>query len=57
MLHGAQIAVIVPAYNEGLLIERTLRSIPAFVDRVWVVDDGSKVNGGVAHWQVRNHPS
>jgi glycosyltransferase involved in cell wall biosynthesis len=41
MLLGAQIAVVVPAYNEALLIERTLRSVPAFVDRVVVVDDGS----------------
>lgn len=41
MLAGAQIAVLVPAYNEALLIERTLRSIPAYVDRVWVIDDGS----------------
>ena len=42
MLHGAQIAVVVPAYNEALLIERTLRSIPAYVDHVLVVDDGSR---------------
>jgi glycosyltransferase involved in cell wall biosynthesis len=41
VLGGAQIAVLVPAYNEALLIERTLRSIPAYVDRVWVIDDGS----------------
>jgi glycosyltransferase involved in cell wall biosynthesis len=41
MLFGAQIAVVVPAYNEALLIERTVRSIPEFVDRVLVVDDGS----------------
>jgi len=41
MLLGAQIAVVVPAYNEALLIERTLRSIPAFVDCVLVIDDGS----------------
>ena len=42
MLGSAQIAVIVPAYNEALHIERTLRSIPSFVDRVFVIDDGSR---------------
>jgi glycosyltransferase involved in cell wall biosynthesis len=41
MLGETQIAVVVPAYNEGLHIARTLRGIPAFVDRVVVVDDGS----------------
>lgn len=41
MLRGAKIAVVVPAYNEGRLIERTLGSIPAYVDQIVVVDDGS----------------
>lgn len=41
MLRGTKIAVVVPAYNEALLIERTLKSIPSFVDQVVVVDDGS----------------
>lgn len=42
MLHGARIAVIVPAYDEERLIARTLSAIPAFVDAVYVVDDGSR---------------
>jgi glycosyltransferase involved in cell wall biosynthesis len=37
----AQIAVVVPAYNEALHIARTVRSVPSYVDRVVVVDDGS----------------
>jgi len=41
MLRGATIAVVVPAYNEALLIARTLTSVPAFVDHIVVVDDGS----------------
>lgn len=41
MLCEARIAVVVPAYNEALHIGRTLRTIPAFVDSIVVVDDGS----------------
>jgi glycosyltransferase involved in cell wall biosynthesis len=36
-----RISVVVPAYNEARLITRTLRSIPAYVTHVVVVDDGS----------------
>jgi dolichol-phosphate mannosyltransferase len=36
-----RISVVVPAYNEARLITRTLRSIPAYVAHVVVVDDGS----------------
>jgi len=41
---GKKIAVVVPAHNEELLISETLRGIPDFVARVYVVNDGSTDN-------------
>jgi len=41
MLDGHSICVVVPALNEACRIGATLRSVPTFVDRVLVVDDGS----------------
>jgi glycosyltransferase involved in cell wall biosynthesis len=41
MWRGARVSVIVPAYREARLIGKTLSSVPAFVDRVFAVDDGS----------------
>lgn len=40
--HDHSIAVVVPAYNEELLISDTLSSIPSFIDRIYVVNDGSR---------------
>lgn len=42
MWRGATVAVVMPAYNEARLIERTLRGVPSFVDLVYVVDDASR---------------
>jgi len=42
MLEGKRVAVVVPAYNEELLIAETIAGMPSFVDRVYVVDDRSK---------------
>ncbi|MFA5294486.1 MAG: glycosyltransferase family 2 protein [Methanoregulaceae archaeon] len=37
-----RIAVVVPAYNEQLLIRDTLTTIPPFVEKIYVIDDCSR---------------
>ena len=44
MFKDKKIAVIVPAYNEELLISKVITTIPDFVDKVIVVDDCSPDN-------------
>ncbi len=39
--NGYNISVIVPAYNEELLIEETIRGIPKYVKKIYVIDDCS----------------
>ncbi len=42
MLSNKTVAVVVPAYNEEKQITRVIESMPAFVDRIIIVNDCSK---------------
>lgn len=44
MLKNKKIAVVVPAYNEELLIKETISSIPEYIDEIVVIDDNSTDN-------------
>ena len=42
MIHNKRIVVVMPAYNAEKTLERTVRDLPADVDLIIVVDDGSR---------------
>ena len=41
MIDGKKIAVVMPAYNAALTLERTVAEVPSMVDDIILVDDGS----------------
>ena len=41
MYEGHTVGVVVPAYNEADNVAQVIEGIPSYVDRVYVVDDGS----------------
>ncbi len=41
MYHGTAIGVVIPAFNEQVLIGRTLDTMPDYIDWIVVVDDAS----------------
>jgi glycosyltransferase involved in cell wall biosynthesis len=55
MLEGKRVAVVVPAFDEERLVGETVRGIPAFVDRVFVVDDASR-DGTVGAVEMSGDP-
>ncbi|MHC1783126.1 MAG: glycosyltransferase family 2 protein [Anaerolineaceae bacterium] len=44
MFHKKTVGVVVPAYNESKLIQKTIQGIPNFIDKIIVVNDCSKDN-------------
>lgn len=46
MLDGKTIGIVIPAYNEELLIGRVFDTMPGYVDRMFVINDCSKDRTG-----------
>ncbi len=60
MFQGKTIGVVIPAYNEEKRIATVIRKMPAYVDRVYVVDDGSsdrtrEIVSGLCRTQPKVH--
>ncbi len=42
MFKDKSISVVIPTFNDGILLRRTLKGVPSYVDNIIVVNDGSK---------------
>lgn len=42
MYQNKRVALVIPAYNEEVLISSTLANVPSVIDKIYVVDDCSK---------------
>lgn len=48
-----RIGVVVPAYNEEILIQETIEGIPNYVDKIYVINDGSSDRTGeIIDWMT-----
>ena len=56
MYRGRSIGVVVPAYNEELLIGKVIETMPAYVDRIYVIDDASTDRTFIAAAQFSKEP-
>jgi glycosyltransferase involved in cell wall biosynthesis len=58
MFEGSSIAVVVPCYNEETQILGVIETMPAFVDRIIIVDDRSPdATAEVVRAAMRTHPN
>jgi glycosyltransferase involved in cell wall biosynthesis len=58
MLYDKSVAVVVPCYNEELLIGRVIETLPGFVDRIFVIDDKSTdATAAIVRQYVESEPN